>query len=225
MPLIYNIVFDIRKLSLIKLNTSSRSDCFTIMDVFCYQPYNLSDIWWTKLTNSHSFSRQPLILDLGANLGYTSKYLKSLFPEAKIIGIEPDPAAAKIARKNNNNDVLEGAISCGDKAFISKGDASYQVRVASSGVSVSVLDEEFLMKEMTDYSPFILKVDIEGSENNLFDHYQNLIAKFPVIFVELHDWMSTSHISSSSIWQYLARNNGLYHVIINGDVLCLVRTI
>ena len=46
--------------------------------------------------------------------------------------------------------------------------------------------------------PFICKVDIEGGEEFLFSKNTEWVARFPVIIVELHDWMLP--------WQRNSRN-------------------
>ena len=40
------------------------------------------------------------IVDLGANVGYTAAFLASRFPDARVCGVEMDPANAALARQN-----------------------------------------------------------------------------------------------------------------------------
>jgi hypothetical protein len=40
------------------------------------------------------------ILDLGANVGYSSAYLLSCFPNAKVLAVEPDPANFELCCRN-----------------------------------------------------------------------------------------------------------------------------
>lgn len=44
--------------------------------------------------------QEPYILDGGANIGLSTIYFKKLFPDAKIVGFEPDPNIFKILKKN-----------------------------------------------------------------------------------------------------------------------------
>ncbi len=41
----------------------------------------------------------------------------------------------------------------------------------------------------SDNFPFIVKVDIEGAERDLFAEATEWVAKTPVVIVELHDWL------------------------------------
>jgi hypothetical protein len=43
---------------------------------------------------------QPLIVDVGSNIGLSILFFKRLFPAATIIGFEPDPAAFRLLRRN-----------------------------------------------------------------------------------------------------------------------------
>ena len=47
-----------------------------------------------------SAKEQPLIVDVGSNIGLSILFFKRLFPAAAIIGFEPDPAAFRLLRRN-----------------------------------------------------------------------------------------------------------------------------
>ena len=40
-----------------------------------------------------------------------------------------------------------------------------------------------------DYVPFLIKIDIEGGEENLFETSTAWIDLFPLLIIELHDWL------------------------------------
>ncbi|RXG91471.1 FkbM family methyltransferase [Bradyrhizobium vignae] len=46
------------------------------------------------------FAPPELIVDCGANVGYTSAYFLSRFPNAQVIALEPDPSNAVLCRRN-----------------------------------------------------------------------------------------------------------------------------
>ena len=37
--------------------------------------------------------------------------------------------------------------------------------------------------------PFIVKIDIEGGEDNLFSMNTNWVEEIPMVIIELHDWL------------------------------------
>jgi FkbM family methyltransferase len=47
-----------------------------------------------------SAEEQPLIVDVGSNIGVSILFFKRLFPAAAIIGFEPDPAAFRLLERN-----------------------------------------------------------------------------------------------------------------------------
>lgn len=224
LPLYYNIVFDISELRFFKLPILGRLDCFTIMDVFCYQHYGLKDHWRENVDDWLATStRKPYILDLGSNLGFTSFYFQKSYPEAYIVGVEPNELAANIYLRNGFDDLKQGVIGKGKNAFISTATASYANKLSETGVLVKVIHEDELMEYSSMHLPLILKVDIEGAEEFLFGEYQCLVEQFKVIFVELHDWQDVSRIYSAPMWRFLAERDGKYHVLVKGDILCMIR--
>lgn len=224
LPFVYRIIFDVSDLKFINFNIISRSDCFTIMDVFCYQNYSLPKHWEGNLECFlEDQSKLPVVLDLGANLGFTSNYLKRVYPEAVTIGVEPDTRSVDLCRQHGVDELWTGVIGRGSKAFLSNDDVSYQKKLSDDGVEVKVIAENELIAAIGDYLPFILKVDIEGAEEVLFSDYKRLVSLFRVIFVELHDWGVDHKIHSAPIWAFLAENSNAYNVLIRGDILCLIK--
>ena len=53
-------------------------------------------------------------------------------------------------------------------------------------VSVDLILEECFTDGVV---PFIIKIDIKGFENNLFKPNIQWIERFPVLVIELHDWL------------------------------------
>ena len=53
---------------------------------------------YSSLRNLENVS---LVLDLGANVGYSSAYFLSCFPEARVVAVEPDEQNMAICRTND----------------------------------------------------------------------------------------------------------------------------
>jgi len=66
-------------------------------------------------------------------------------------------------------------------------------------------------------APFILKVDIEGSELLVFDDADSWIDAWPILMNELHDWMLPRKASSSTVLRSIATHQR--DVIIQGSTL------
>jgi len=68
--------------------------------------------------------------------------------------------------------------------------------------------------------PFIAKIDIEGFEENLFLKNTDWVRQFPVIAIELHDWMLPGEGSSLNFFKTIA--NGNWDVVFHGELaLCI----
>ena len=148
--------------------------------------------------------KKPLIIDCGGNIGLASKYFSDNYREAKIICIEPDAANLEQAKKNNlftDIDFRKAAIGSengtGEIIDTGLGNNAYRISNAKSG-ETQILSINELLKIYPDnnYIPFIIKIDIEGFEDDLFSKNIEWIDLFPLLIIELHDWM-LPHSSNS----------------------------
>ena len=143
------------------------------------------------------------ILDLGGYIGLASTYLANKYPKAKIILVEPDPDNYVIAKLNSrqflNIDCLNFGIwskEC-DLTISAKvgGDWGIMLREISEDEQVSpriraksIID--IMNSRQIEYIDF-LKIDIEGSEKEIFSHpnAKEWIRRSKLISCELHDSM------------------------------------
>jgi FkbM family methyltransferase len=146
-----------------------------------------------------TFSFVPrVIIDAGSNVGYSVLRFFQQFPSAEIIAIEPDQANIVQLTKNcrgYENLALERKALWSHPTrlrIINPHDASnaFIVTEDSRGEieAVSILDliERYSL-EMID----LLKIDIEGSEKEVFEHptSQTWLPKVRALLVETHDNM------------------------------------
>ena len=138
---------------------------------------------WDEYACLRSIPSPRWILDLGANVGYSSAYFLSCFPDASVIAVEPDPENYSLCRRNlapygkRARVVLGAAWSCRARLALRRGSSrvggewASQVSPAGDGeASVEAYDIPRLL-EMTGGRRFdILKADIERSELELFGH-------------------------------------------------------
>lgn len=125
-----------------------------------------------------------VILDLGANVGYTSALFLNLFPDAFVLAVEPDPLNAEVCRRNlapygGRAKVVEGAVwhkrgrlALSRGAFRDGLQWATQVRAPQAGETATVVawDVPALLEMCPRKTVDILKVDIEGSERDLFSY-------------------------------------------------------
>jgi FkbM family methyltransferase len=158
--------------------------------------------------------RTPLIVDCGANIGASVLWFSARYPEAHIVAVEPAPDNFALLRKNCasvNADLRQAGIGGVDgMARLSQkfgGEMGYRVIEESDGVEVKVLSLATLMasKPATQFTPFLLKVDIEGAEKSLFTGPAAVLDQFPIIIMEPHDWMLPGQQTSVEFFRFHAR--------------------
>ncbi len=143
------------------------------------------------------------ILDLGANVGYSSRYFMGMFPRAKLLAIEPDPEnfallERQLSKFSDRAAVVRGGVwdSCGPLCLASDryrdgAEWSRQVkRVTTDEVAGAFrgFDVPSLMNMAGFERVSLLKIDIEGAEVVVFNA-PNLswLDRVDNIAIELHD--------------------------------------
>lgn len=172
-----------------------------------------------------SEERVPLIVDLGANIGLASAYFSTMWPAAKLVSVEPNAGNCAIARDNlpAQARLVEAAVAShtGSVGLIDTGrNCGFQVDPNASGGSIPLVTVNDLLADAGDATPFIIKIDIEGFEEDLFSGQLEWIDRFPVLFIELHDWMlPEKRVAHNFIKAMAARDRELIHF--NGYVVSL----
>ena len=82
-----------------------------------------------------------------------------------------------------------------------------------------------LLKNYKKMNPFIIKIDIEGFEENLFKKNIEWMSKFKIIIIEIHDWMIPSKSISGNFINALAKisKKNKRDLIIQGENLISIR--
>jgi FkbM family methyltransferase len=142
------------------------------------------------------------ILDLGANVGYSSAYFLNRFPAARVVAVEPDPETGALCRRNlapygSRARVVAGA-AWPDKTplVLSRGsfgdgrEWATQVReraAGEEGYRVQGWDVASLIDMAGAQRVDLLKVDIERSELELFGRNAHTwLPRVDNICIELH---------------------------------------
>jgi FkbM family methyltransferase len=143
-----------------------------------------------------------LVIDCGANVGYSSAYFLSLHPNSRIIAVEPDPENFAMLKRNlapyrsRVNAINAGVWSHATRLALSESryrdgrEWTRQVRVSEAGEEADIegVDIETLFASSGQDRISILKVDVEGAEAEIFSkNYRSWLDKVDAIAIELHD--------------------------------------
>lgn len=153
-----------------------------------------------------------LIIDCGANVGYSAAYFLSRFPRCDLVAVEAYPPSFDVLRENlapygeRARPMLAAVwshstrVTSSEVKYRSGLPASKQVRECRPDEEggVPALDVGSLLRESGHDRISILKVDIEGAEAVVFSsagHYEDWIDKVDNLVIELHDDSSFGNCS------------------------------
>jgi FkbM family methyltransferase len=149
------------------------------------------------------FGNVSTIVDAGANIGLASVFFAHKFPNARIIALEPESSNFDLLSRNlrayPNVTCLKKALwnQSGSITVFDPGDGHWGFRTDGDGepdetlgkavgkvdcISLPDLLDQFGIAKLD-----VLKIDIEGSEKEVFDASANWIDRVDVIVAELHD--------------------------------------
>ena len=173
------------------------------------------------------------IFDIGANIGAASFYFAEHYPESKIYAFEPSNEILPILRKNLNS---YKNVSIINKAVKDVNNKKSKLFIDSHNYDGSSLHSEYINKnnlnvnnfeivETIDITDFclekkikeidILKIDAEGSEQDILYSLNNNISKISVIYCESHNSKNYLKINtllekSHKIIKDYKKNNDLF---------------
>lgn len=185
---------------------SESTDAQVISQIFRDLVFDLSKLSRFRdlqnfLTKARATGKRPLIIDAGANIGAASVYFSAQSPDALVIAIEPEasnyqllventqgmpvlPLPCALASKPQRMRIVDAGMGCWGFRTVAVKDEE----VSEDDVSCVSIDEIFTAHSNDCFS-FIVKIDIEGGEKELFQQHTEWIARTPLIIIELHDWM------------------------------------
>ena len=150
-----------------------------------------------------------LIVDGGANVGYASVYFANAHPNTRIIAIEPDPENCAMLRKNcaayPNIELVQGALWSSSANLIIENPTarSHAFRVVEFPSPTNHSIRGFAVADVLAHSGKqhidLLKLDIEGSEEQLFSsNFSNWAGRVERILVEPHGQRCREVVSTAA---------------------------
>jgi len=192
---------------------------------------------------SHFFSPQvgfdtkndppKIIFDVGANIGIESIRFIKLFPNSKLIAIEPELSNFGLLEKNLKD--YKNCITVNKAVWNKKGNLTITNRSEKNSQTFIVQEKNLLknkkveslsLKNLIDDLKIsmidILKIDAEGSEEMIFDEScDEWISLVKVIIVECPD--NDADYSTMKIFNAFERNKIRFKTFINGENLIFIR--
>lgn len=196
-----------------------KQDVTTLFQIFFTKEYEID------------FDKAPAyIIDCGANIGLSAVYFANKFPLATILAIEPDENNFWILQKNiapyKNIIALKKAVwhhrAVMETVDTGNGGWAVQTKESSTGSGIEGVTIQELVSEYKFQRIDLLKIDIEGAEQELFsENYDSWLSITSCIAIELHEFLREG--SSKNFYKAIAP----YHFSFssNGENLICKRTI
>jgi FkbM family methyltransferase len=156
---------------------------------------------FVKLQYELAIDGQPkLIIDGGANVGYTTIYFANRWPRARIVAVEPEASNYAVLQKNvaayPNVTAVQAAL-WSKRTYLeiqNPGDDNWAFRVRPSearndGSFEAITVQELIERAGSDRVD-ILKLDIEGAEKEVFSSDYSWLKNVQAMVLELHDWIT-----------------------------------
>jgi len=198
----------------------TKADRSVIKQIFLRKDYAISRLRRADEIRSRydaiiAQGKKPLIIDAGANIGASAVWFADQFPLSHIVAFEPDARNFDLLRSNCEGldvHLHQAAIGSTDGHVTmvdpGEGEWGYQTIEALDGacprICLSRVVEE---KRGQGYVPFLIKIDIEGGEENLFATSTDWVDLFPVMIIELHDWLMPKRGTSTNFIRRIAQSN------------------
>ncbi|MGB7680711.1 MAG: FkbM family methyltransferase [Candidatus Acidiferrales bacterium] len=153
---------------------------------------SIREVWFEEAYRLPFPDPCGVLLDLGANIGLTSLWMAKRYPFTRIIAVEPVPSNAALARRNFElngikAEVLEAAVGARE------GTGKFQVcrnsnqgKLSESGVPVAMVSVDFILEKFALPQLDLVKVDIEGGEQELFLGPTAWLDRTKAIIIEFH---------------------------------------
>jgi len=156
--------------------------------------HSLQEIFVDECYRFSSQKKSPIIIDCGSNIGLSILYFKRLFPDAKIIGFEPDKEIFELLTANVSNfnllniQLFNKAVSINNDpiSFYIEGSLAGSTVIDFKGANRIQTIEAMRLKELLNEKIDFLKIDVEGAENELIFDLMPELENVEAIFIEYH---------------------------------------
>jgi FkbM family methyltransferase len=196
--------------------------------------FNQTIIWnshlWTLCKEKLADTKVECVIDCGANIGLTTVLFTNMFPDAKVVAIEPGSENFLMLQKNTNGYDKVFPVRAGVWSRKTNLEVIDQYGAGNNGLIVRETNDldgvpaVTIQDIMNDYSVThidLLKVDVEGAEREIFKQgASGWLSKTKVLLIELHDYKISG--SSSNFVKAVSQHS--FDIYVTGEVLfCLNR--
>lgn len=172
-----------------------------------------------------SLPAKPLVIDCGANIGLSIIYMKQCYPQARIIGFEPDDTNFKLLEQNIRSfaypdvSIRKEAVWVEDTELHFADTGSMSSRIEESSGSTTKKVKAIRLKDLLAEPVDFLKIDIEGAEYAVLKDIREKLPLVKNMFLEYHGNFDQSReltdifgwLSEQGFSYYIKEASNVYH--------------
>lgn len=200
----------------------SDSDMGSLQEVFQRRDYDLDALFVGPAIRARyerllAEGRTPVIVDAGANIGATALWFARSFPKARILAIEPEPENFRILCENTrsrpNITPIPAAVgSVGGYVSVQLNRWSWAVTTSRADAGTPIVTIPQCLETVPGAAAFLVKVDIEGFEADLFASNTQWLDDADVVVIEPDDWRFPGQGVTRTFQRAMAERNFEVHI-------------
>ena len=136
-----------------------------------------------------------LIIDAGANVGYTAAHFAEAFPHAKVIALEPEASNYQMLVKNtkpwkNVVPLCKGLWWRKAEVAVRNQGAEnwcFEFAECAAGEGTPATTIQDLLAEYGNGGKVLVKMDVEGAEKKIFEEKPAWLKEIDYLYIEIHD--------------------------------------
>lgn len=226
-------IYDKNQKKFLNFFIEDKYDYITVQEIFFYECYKIDSFQIFEKIKKYTETKNILIIDCGSNIGCSTSYFLNTYTNSKIISIEPDKRNFDLLKKN----ILDGNVKLINNAISSEA-IKYEILDNKDSRAKSIIksDKDNLVKSLTineilddqnykNLDPFLIKIDIEGHEKDLFNSNTEWFNRFKIIIIEIHDWMLPEQNISKKYFNTLVNSMKVSNrdIIIKGENIISIK--
>lgn len=194
---------------------------FDVVDYLSFL-YQYKEIFVDEYYRFKSDNDSPVIYDCGANVGTSCAYFKMIYPNSTIKAFEAEQGIAGILKTNIKNNGLTNIDVIGKAIWIDNNGVDLSVEGADGssvylGENVKRVNSVRLKEMLNSESKVdMLKMDIEGAENDVILDCGDSLKVVDNIFIEYHAYTNSKQ-KLSELLKVLEQNNFRYFIRNDSD--------
>lgn len=181
--------------------------------------WQYQEIFLHKFYSFNTSSDQPVIFDCGANIGTSVLFFSKKYSNAKIVAFEASPYIYGILKKNIENNNIKNVVLNQNAVWTKNEELEFSDEGGDSGSIYAIANIKKVKVQAIDFLEALnkedkidmLKMDIEGAENDVIPHIASALYKIDKIFIEYHSF-NNGEQRLDEILSLLKQNKFRYYI-------------